>query len=119
VHTQLPCGTNVYCSCAASHQTLPLTPRALLPLLSQFIAGGCEVSLIVAIDFTGSNGDPDMPNSLHFMSATGNSVPSCVDIRAVKDRPARVCLTRCGVPQATWMHFLLLPGFGVLAASTK
>jgi hypothetical protein len=35
------------------------------------VLGGCEISLVVAIDFTGSNGDPDMPNSLHYMSATG------------------------------------------------
>jgi hypothetical protein len=27
--------------------------------------------MVAAIDFTGSNGDPDMPNSLHFMSPTG------------------------------------------------
>eukprot|EP00741_Cyanophora_paradoxa_P016291 tig00020911_g15730.t1 len=31
-----------------------------------FVAGGCEISLLVAIDFTGSNGDPRSPDSLHF-----------------------------------------------------
>ena len=30
--------------------------------------------MIAAIDFTGSNGDPDMPNSLHYMSPTGKFV---------------------------------------------
>lgn len=37
----------------------------------QFIAGGCEISLVVAIDFTASNGDPAMPNSLHYINPAG------------------------------------------------
>ena len=37
----------------------------------QFIAGGCEISLVVAIDFTASNGDPAMPNSLHYCNPNG------------------------------------------------
>lgn len=40
--------------------------------LLQFIAGGCEISMITAIDFTGSNGDPEEPSSLHYISPTGN-----------------------------------------------
>lgn len=35
------------------------------------MTGGCEISLIVAIDFTGSNGDPTQPNSLHYIDPTG------------------------------------------------
>jgi len=31
-----------------------------------YLQGGCEVSLIVAIDFTASNGNPALPNSLHY-----------------------------------------------------
>jgi hypothetical protein len=38
---------------------------------AQFIAGGCEISLMVAIDFTASNGDPAMPNSLHYVNPAG------------------------------------------------
>jgi len=30
-----------------------------------YLVGGCEISLIVAIDFTGSNGDPKSAHSLH------------------------------------------------------
>jgi hypothetical protein len=41
------------------------------PTLSEFIAGGCEISLIVAIDFTGSNGDPMSPQSLHYIDRSG------------------------------------------------
>jgi hypothetical protein len=31
-----------------------------------YIVGGCDVSLMVAIDFTASNGDPRYANSLHY-----------------------------------------------------
>jgi len=39
------------------------------PTFADFIVGGCEVSLVVAVDFTGSNGDPHTPSSLHYQSA--------------------------------------------------
>ena len=42
------------------------------PSMTDFIMGGCEVSLMVAIDFTGSNGDPRDPSSLHFVNKSGN-----------------------------------------------
>jgi len=41
------------------------------PTFSDFIAGGCEISLVVAVDFTASNGDPSSPSSLHFLSPIG------------------------------------------------
>ncbi|KAJ6253473.1 copine [Anaeramoeba flamelloides] len=31
-----------------------------------YIAGGCDINLIIAVDFTASNGNPNNPNSLHF-----------------------------------------------------
>lgn len=31
-----------------------------------YIIGGCEISLVIAIDFTASNGDPSKKGSLHF-----------------------------------------------------
>ena len=34
-----------------------------------FIRGGCEVSLIVAVDFTASNANPQLPSSLHYGTA--------------------------------------------------
>jgi len=37
----------------------------------QFLQGGLQISLITCIDFTASNGDPDMPNSLHAVNSGG------------------------------------------------
>ena len=31
-----------------------------------YIFGGCEIGLTIAVDFTGSNGDPEKRNSLHY-----------------------------------------------------
>uniref|UniRef100_A0AAX7SP18 Copine-3 n=1 Tax=Astatotilapia calliptera TaxID=8154 RepID=A0AAX7SP18_ASTCA len=36
-----------------------------------YVMGGCQINFTVGIDFTGSNGDPRSPNSLHYMSADG------------------------------------------------
>lgn len=37
-----------------------------VPTLLDYVTGGCQLSLMVAVDFTGSNGDPRDPRSLHF-----------------------------------------------------
>ncbi|XP_019366540.1 PREDICTED: copine-1 isoform X1 [Gavialis gangeticus] len=36
-----------------------------------YIMGGCQINFTVGIDFTGSNGDPKSPDSLHFISPNG------------------------------------------------
>jgi len=36
-----------------------------------FIAGGTQINLLVAIDFTASNKDPHLPTSLHYMNPAG------------------------------------------------
>jgi len=33
----------------------------------EYILGGCEINIHVAIDFTASNGDPHEPTSLHYL----------------------------------------------------
>jgi hypothetical protein len=33
-----------------------------------YIVGGLEISLIAGIDFTGSNGNPSLPSSLHYIN---------------------------------------------------
>ncbi|TMW56857.1 hypothetical protein Poli38472_006867 [Pythium oligandrum] len=37
---------------------------------AEFLRGGCEISLVVGVDYTASNGAPSHPTSLHYM---GNS----------------------------------------------
>lgn len=37
------------------------------PAFTDFIMGGLEISLTIGIDFTGSNGDPREPTSLHYL----------------------------------------------------
>jgi Copine/C2 domain len=32
-----------------------------------YVSGGCELNVVVAIDFTGSNGDPRVPGTLHHL----------------------------------------------------
>lgn len=32
-----------------------------------YVMGGCEMSLVIGIDFTASNGDPTQPGTLHFL----------------------------------------------------
>jgi hypothetical protein len=49
-----------------------------LPSFLEYISGGLEVSLSVAIDFTGSNGDPKYPNSLHHLGAVMNSYQQAI-----------------------------------------
>jgi len=39
-----------------------------------FLRGGCELNLIVGIDFTGSNGHPSSPTSLHFIDPSGHTL---------------------------------------------
>ena len=38
------------------------------PSFIDYLKGGLELNMIVAIDFTGSNGTPSSPNSLHYMN---------------------------------------------------
>lgn len=36
-----------------------------------YVMGGCQINFTVGIDFTGSNGDPRSPQSLHYLSPDG------------------------------------------------
>ena len=44
------------------------------PTFLDYINGGCEMQLCIAIDFTGSNGDPRKPGTLHYLSPDGRSM---------------------------------------------
>ena len=54
-----------------------------------YLRGGMQINLTVAIDFTGSNGPPNMPNSLHYIGAKQNqyeiAIRACGDIVAYYD----------------------------------
>ncbi|XP_040978584.1 copine-1 isoform X7 [Aquila chrysaetos chrysaetos] len=36
-----------------------------------YVMGGCQINFTVGVDFTGSNGDPKSPDSLHYISPDG------------------------------------------------
>ncbi|RVE72643.1 hypothetical protein OJAV_G00039330 [Oryzias javanicus] len=38
-----------------------------------YVMGGCQINFTVGIDFTGSNGDPRSPESLHYLSPDGRN----------------------------------------------
>lgn len=40
------------------------------PTFTEFLASGLQISLVVAVDYTGSNGDPSLPSSLHFLDSS-------------------------------------------------
>jgi len=54
---------------------IPFTaPPPAPPTFLNYIEGGCEMQLCVAIDFTGSNGDPRKPGTLHYLSPDGSTM---------------------------------------------
>lgn len=41
------------------------------PSFIDYISGGCQLNVTVAIDFTGSNGDPRQPGTMHYLHQDG------------------------------------------------
>lgn len=48
-----------------------VSPPESRPKFVDYLAGGCELQMSVAIDFTGSNGDPRVPGTLHYIHKDG------------------------------------------------
>lgn len=48
-----------------------ITPPMIKPSFLDYITGSCELKLSIAIDFTGSNGDPSQPGTLHYVYPNG------------------------------------------------
>lgn len=44
----------------------------------EYVFGGCEIDISLAIDFTLSNGDPRTPSSLHFMDPNRNQYMAAI-----------------------------------------
>jgi hypothetical protein len=53
------------------------------PTFLDFIQGGLQVNFTVAVDFTGSNGNPRSPDSLHYQDPTGQPNQYVTAIRSV------------------------------------
>jgi len=65
-------------SIAQSAISQPVPPRvqqsvkAPRPEFIDYLTGGCQISLAVAIDFTASNGDPRVPGTPHYFHTAGS-----------------------------------------------
>lgn len=57
---------------------LPVPSTTNKPTFIDYIKGGCEINLIVAIDFTGSNGDPRVPGTLHYRGGGKNDYEKAI-----------------------------------------
>jgi hypothetical protein len=60
---------------------LALPHGYILSCAVQFVAGGLQISVVVAIDFTASNGDVLTPGSLHYnrlVSETIDTTTTCL-----------------------------------------
>jgi len=55
----------------------------IVPSFLDYIQGGTQVNFTVAVDFTGSNGNPRSPQSLHFQDPTGRPNQYVTAIRSV------------------------------------
>jgi hypothetical protein len=49
-----------------------------VPSFLDYIKGGCAINLMVAIDFTGSNGDPNSPGTLHYRFGGQNQYQTAI-----------------------------------------
>jgi len=57
----------------------------ITPSFLDYLAGGTEISLVVGIDYTGSNGNPIEPHSLHYQNPNGAPNQYMQAIRTVGD----------------------------------
>ena len=63
-----------------------------------YIRGGMQMNLVVAVDFTGSNGNPKNPNSLHYIGTNSNAY--------------EIAIRSCGSIVAYYDYDQLFPAFG-------
>ena len=53
---------------------VPVAPPQRSPTFVDYISGNCDLTMSVAIDFTGSNGDPRRPGTLHHFSSVSGQL---------------------------------------------
>jgi Copine/C2 domain len=77
-----------------AREVATVRPAASAPMegtnFIDYVLGGCELNVVVAIDFTGSNGDPRVPGTLHHLDANSmnqyeKALSSIVGILAAYD----------------------------------
>uniref|UniRef100_A0A8D0AIJ8 Copine I n=1 Tax=Sander lucioperca TaxID=283035 RepID=A0A8D0AIJ8_SANLU len=66
---KVPAVRSYLCSYKPIQSSTLLTQYTFL----DYVMGGSQINFTVGIDFTGSNGDPRSPNSLHYMSQDGTN----------------------------------------------
>jgi hypothetical protein len=49
------------------------------PTFIDYLRSGLHINLITAVDFTGSNGNPSQPTSLHYLSSQMNQYELCIN----------------------------------------
>lgn len=59
---------------AYSPAPTPTASMSSRPKFVDYLSGGLELQLSVAIDFTGSNGDPRKPGTLHYIDRSGSQL---------------------------------------------
>ena len=59
-----------------------------------YLRGGMQINLTVAIEFTGYNGLPNLPNSLHYLAQNANqyetAIKACRDIVSYYDYDQKI-----------------------------
>jgi hypothetical protein len=60
--------------------SVKVTKRALItiPSFLDYINAGLDMNLIIGVDFTGSNGNPASPSSLHYIHSANNQYMSAI-----------------------------------------
>eukprot|EP00525_Craspedostauros_australis_P007952 CAMPEP_0198114404 /NCGR_PEP_ID=MMETSP1442-20131203/5802_1 /TAXON_ID= /ORGANISM="Craspedostauros australis, Strain CCMP3328" /LENGTH=452 /DNA_ID=CAMNT_0043771709 /DNA_START=34 /DNA_END=1392 /DNA_ORIENTATION=+ len=53
-------------------------PPPGVPTFADYVSGGCELNVVVAVDFTGSNGDPRQPGTLHHIGSGLNDYEKAI-----------------------------------------
>eukprot|EP00957_Ditylum_brightwellii_P013208 997094-Ditylum_brightwellii.AAC.1 len=55
----------------AAEETEPFVPPPPPPTFIDYVSGGCDLNLCVAVDFSSSNGDPRKSGTLHYFHRNG------------------------------------------------